>query len=656
MLKKHYNIFIKNRIYTRSVRIVLVVMIAISLFMTACNITTKITKSDSESTNSNILDISKISSTSVQLNSNGSSKVDEKTPEDIALENLIIEQTKRIKSYQFKTIENITKSVNALEKMEVTFDISVDYSNGDQYNQTICEINAYILTPKGKTDVMPAFYKGGENKKWAMRYTPLVEGAYTYYLKDEKNGLKSQSQSFTVNAPKTTNRGFIATKGNKFVDSYGKQFTILGTNFAWGTPKEFSEILPLYKEHDMNWIRFWSQCDWSAYNLESKKGTVIQSGESCTYNGLGDYSTGNADRLDTLIQQFEQNDVYMQFCIFNLWDFDSGHWSKNAYNKENGGPCSWKENNTDYWTNPIARKYQKQFIRYIYSRWGYSRSIGMFEYWNECDNKVDTKKRATRDNWHKDLDEFIKALDIYDRPTTTSYAWKDHLSFNSTGTGSEPWQTQEFFDAANIHMYVSVDVDPVKQWVDQLYFTAKQHPGDKPVFIGEYSETNAEFLPLKPGTDRYFTEGIWTPIFFGNAAGSNLYWRSNTSFKPTAKMLDSMKTAASFLKPFANDILTMDYKYNEVVNNLRIGYFKNKTSAIAYIRDEKSPYNLDNARTVSDASIKIDGFDNGNYKIKFVDTLSGRVIKESTLDSDNGILKIKIPSFKRNVAISIIKP
>ncbi len=628
-------------------------VLLIAVFLVSCTSGNSILQSSKGfSVNSSVASVSLISksNSSDTKSASGSAKQAETD-----FENLVNEQISKIKSYDFKALATTTTIVKSLEMFEASFDISIDYNDGDQYNQTICEINGYFLTPSGKVEMMPAFYKQKSGMKWAIRYSPREIGEYSYFLKDEKSGKKSTTYKFTSTPSNPTNRGFVSTIGNKIVDGKKNQLTLFGTNYAWGTPDEFKKALPLYKENKMNWIRFWSQCDWSAYCLESKKGVVNQSGVDCEYFGLGDYSLGNALRFDDLIKLFEHNDVYMQLCIFNLWDFDSGHWARNAYNKENGGPCSWKENKTDYWSNPIAIKYQKQLIRYIYSRWGYSRSLGVFEYWNECDNKVDATKRAIRDSWYSELDGFVKSMDLYKRPTTTSYAWKDHLYFNRGNTDNEPWKTHQFFDMANCHLYVAVGVDPVQTWVDQLNFTQNQYPGDKPIYFGEYSENNAEFLPLTENTERYFAEGIWTPIFYNDAAGGNLYWRSNSSFLPSLNMFKSMQSAAKIIQPFEGKLINMEFVYAGISNNVRTGYYKDKSSVLLYSRDEKAPYTLATPVAVNGVEMAITGMESGTYEVIFYNTQTAQKIKTVPINSSDDKLTIKYPKFYRNVAVTVKK-
>lgn len=573
----------------------------------------------------------------------------------VDFEKLISQEKQRIKQFDFKAIKLNKQVVAAYEKVELSFDISATFKNGDQYNQNICDIKAYFIMPSGNIETIPAFYMKNTSPKWAVRYSPRAVGKYSYYLKDEKTGVKSKSASFTVKTAALSNRGFIYVEGNKLVDSRSKQFTILGTNVAWGTVREFEYTIPLYNNNSMNWARFWLQCPWSAYNLESKKGTVREGGEECVYFGLGDYSLGNASRLDKLIELFEKNNMYMQMCIFNLWDFDGGHWSNNAYNMSNGGPCYWTENDTNYWTHPIAIKYQQQLIRYIVSRWGYSRSIGMYEYWNECDNKVDTKKRATRDEWYVSMDNYLKSLDIYKRPTTTSYAWKDHKIFNMGGNATEPWRTQEFLDVANVHLYSNVGVDATQSWIDQLNFTAQEHPGDKPVYFGEYSEVDAERREVTPFVERFFADGIWTPIFFADSVGSNLYWRSSGSFIPSENMLKAMKNAARFIQPFENILHKMDFVYAGVNKDLRVGYYKGKDAVILYAKDEHSPVSVVDPRIYSKGSFEIADLPEGKYSLEFYDPLNGKVLKKTVLSTEGGDMKIDFPDFRRSIAVSVVR-
>ena len=193
--------------------------------------------------------------------------------EQMAYDSLIEGEISRRQEYTFEDI-TLPQDAFVFEVYEIEFDISADFEGSDKFSMNVCDIVGYFKTPDGSEEAMPAFYKKDDGLRWAIRYNPRQEGEYTFYLKDEINGTITDEYKFYTDKA-NENRGFIKTEGNKFVDSYGEQFTLFGTNFAWGRVEEFEEALPLYNEHEMNFIRFWSQCDWSAFSLESGSAPAI---------------------------------------------------------------------------------------------------------------------------------------------------------------------------------------------------------------------------------------------------------------------------------------------------------------------------------------------------------------------------------------------
>lgn len=568
--------------------------------------------------------------------------------EQIAYDELINGEISRRQEYEFIDIKMPEGYGQTYEVYEIAFDITAEFEGSDKYSSNVVDINGYFLLPDGQTEKMPAFYKKDDGLHWALRYNPRVVGEYTFYLKDEINGTITEEYTFVAKEA-SENRGFLVVDGNKFIDSYGKQFTLLGTNFAWGRIEEFEEALPLYKEHSMNYMRFWSQCDWSAFSLESAAGTYYEGGFELEFSGLGDYNLDSADRMDWLIEEFQNNDVYMQFCLFNLWDYNEGHWDRNAYNEANGGPCTWDKNRTDIWTDPVAINYQKQLIRYIYSRYGSYRALAVFELWNECDNKVAAKKRSIRDEWNSTMDSYFKSLDIYNHPVTTSYAWTDHPSFNDEKTASDPWKSQEFFDLADPHSYIAIGKDPVPLWIEQFEFTNTQHPGDKPVFMGEYSEEFIEMRENSDSTERYFALGIWAPIFFSDTAGSNLFWRVDTKFLPSENMLDYMQVAASIIQPYEDKLHEMKHVYGGIIDNVRHGYYTDETSFLLFARDENTLYTDEEATSAIGDVLEVEGLGNGTYKVEFYNIYTGEIVGSKDYKSSDGIMNLELPAFERNI-------
>lgn len=136
------------------------------------------------------------------------------------------------------------------------------------------------------------------------------------------------------------------------------------------------------------------------------------------YEQLGNYSNrmNCAWELDKLIEKAEKLDLKINFNLFvgypllknpygvNLWD-----WYQD--NEGDKGYCYRNElelkNPIEFLTNPIAKKYFKNRIRYYIARYGYSTSIGIIELVSEINSKFPNNPIEVF-QWHEEMSNFIK--------------------------------------------------------------------------------------------------------------------------------------------------------------------------------------------------------------------------------------------------------
>ena len=550
----------------------------------------------------------------------------------------------------FSNVSMNTSTPAAYEKFEMTFDLSAVYNN--PFNPDEVDVRAYFTTPGGQTEVVPAFYRSNSSPKWAVRYTPRVAGAYQVALQvTDANGTgQSSGYSFTAGAP-SSSRGFMGVTGNRITDSYGKQLTLLGTNFAWSSTSEIIEAMPTYKANQMNLMRVWLSCWWANYALEWGPGTTHQQGITMTYEGIGRYNLDNASRFDALMEAAEANDIYIMLTMNSFGDFYYD-WEFHAYNTANGGPSYWSDNNTDFWTNPTSIEYQKKLLRYIFARWGYSTSLGMLEYWNEADNHVNTYEH--KPFWHEAVDTYWKSLDFYNHPTTTSFAWMDHIEFNQTS-----WEPLTTLDIVNIHFYHS-DNGAVDTWEENIKRSLADF-GNRPTFIGETGHL-FDVPAGAPLTHRFVHDGIWSPVLRAGATGANLPWvidqhPTKSGFDLPAEYKPYYNVFAGFIKPEEYYLPSMPHvDYGVQSNGTKVGAFKNGDRALLWINDPEAHYGEADPRTVSGMSFALPSMNSGTYTIKYVDTVTGQTVHTATATASGGTLTLSsIPSFKRDIAAKVVR-
>lgn len=546
-------------------------------------------------------------------------------------------------------IANVTLNTDKpaqFSKLEATFNLGTTYSN--PFDPEEVDAVAEITTPSGLVETVPAFYASPASPNWTVRYSPRQQGKHELVISvKDKNG-NSRSEGIRFHAKKPdSGRGFMNVSGDRFVDSYGKQITLLGTNYAWGNPPETLAAMPEYKAAGMNLIRVWLTAWWANYSPEYGPVTTTQNGITMTYDGIGKYNLDNMARMDKLIETAEDNELYVMLTLNSFGDFWYD-WAYHAYNRDNGGTSQWKENQTDFWYNPDAIGYQKKLLRYVFARWGYSTSLGMLEYWNESDNRVDTTAEI-RDAWHSTLDEYWKSWDFYKHPTTTSFAWKDHVEQHAT---QDSWDGLESLDVVNMHLYAA-DPDITGLWEANL--NALKPFGNRPIFIGEAGKTGND-SSTDTSLMNYVHDGVWAPVFRSGAAGSNLWWIFENGFNMPEDYKDQYAHLARFIQPEELYLVNMSFQdYGTQSNGTKAGVFQDGERAVGWINDPRYTYDAAAGRTVSGMQLNLAGLQAGQYEVSYYDTYTGTTISTAAATADSQGINLAIPSFTRDIAFKAVK-
>ncbi len=542
-----------------------------------------------------------------------------------------------------------TSSPREFEMVEVAFNLSETYDN--PFDPTEVDVRASFLTPSGQTEVVPGFYKQHTSPNWAVRYTPRETGTHQFVIQvTDLNGvMQSSVMSFVANAA-SEGRGFMTVKNNRILDSHGKQIVLTGTNYAWSvsTSRHIRDAMPLYKASDMNMMRVWQSCWWDNYALEYGEGiSTWQQGIFMEYEGIGRYNLENAARMDQTFEAAEDNDIWIMLTLNSFGDFYYD-WEYHAYNTENGGPCYWSNNDTDFWTNPVAIEYQKRLLRYNFARYGYSASLGMLEYWNEMDNRVNTSD-ANRVAWHAEMDAFWKSWDFYQRPTTTSFAWMDH----DNQSHQMSWHNLDMLDVGNFHRYLDATAS-TDAWLQNTSYL-KEIMNNKPIFCGEYGVVGTNTPPLG-----FVHDGTWYPFFLAGAAGAGMTWVVQDNGTPPAyfdipaEYRAIYSRLAGFIRPEEAYLPDMNHFYqDQQAFGTRVGGYRTGNRVVLLINDPQSPYDATTPRVISGMQYQLEGMTDGDYTVSFYNTHTGAYIAVNGVQSSNGTLTLSIPDFSRDIAVKI---
>ncbi len=328
----------------------------------------------------------------------------------------------------FNTVTPNSTSFAAMDKFELTIDLTAGYTN--PYDYSDIAVQCFFTSPSGKKDTVDGFYMEDYvldttdgnitptgTHHFKVRYAPKEAGTYSYVLMctNKEGAAKQMAQTFTCTA--LAAHGFIRTNATNYLSfDDGMQYIPVGENMCWQNKnvyKDYTKWLPKLTSNGGNYIRVWMS-DW-AFAYEWKNGAN-------GYQGLEHYKQSSAFSLDWLLDYCSQQNVYMMLCLNHHGQVSTTvnqEWDNNPYNTANGGPCA---NTWDFFTNTTAKDYYKNRMRYLVARCGYAKNIMCWELFNEV-GFTDQYQAHQNDvsNWHGEMSTYLKSIDVNKHLVTTSY-------------------------------------------------------------------------------------------------------------------------------------------------------------------------------------------------------------------------------------------
>ncbi len=395
-------------------------------------------------------------------------------------------------------------------------EFTLPYFNGNPNDPGNVKVEARITLPDGGRVTIPAFClynkKGTGISLWEVRFTPVVPGRYDYSLHAAAKTLDENTGTRHFDVRKSENRGFLRRSRNNpyyLVFDSGEPFFGIGHNIAWAYENSLSVFDRYFTElekNGCNLTRVWLS-EWS-FQIEWEK--------------MGRYDRDASLDLDKLLDLAKKRGIYIILCLGTYGDLmiEKGSWSEdrwgmNPYNRKNGGPCTRPE---DLFTDPEAKRWYKNKLRYIISRWSYSPNILAFEFWNELN--------APRE-WIEEMSAFVKEINPHGQFLTTSmgYPWGEIFDKGKV------WSVKDI-DVITIHLYGNRTVkDVVSESIQKSYELAAVY--DKPFLIAEIGmdagKDDKVYDPGGKGT--LLHNSIWATAlsrYFGSAMG----WWWDTYIRP----------------------------------------------------------------------------------------------------------------------------
>ncbi|RAV99459.1 glycoside hydrolase 5 family protein [Pseudochryseolinea flava] len=396
-----------------------------------------------------------------------------------------------------------SKNITQYEKGE--FEVIVDGLFKNPFDLREIVIDMEISTPSGKTLVLPTYFDSERNGQslFKANFSPQESGNYQCHFV-VRSGVKKDSKS------KILKFTAVASKGNGFLhigdywtlkfDS-GKPFRGIGENVGWESRTfedkkwTYDYLLPTLSSNGANFFRTW-MCVWNMPLIWKKVVNTNRYQHSNEY-----FHQGGVKRMDELVALCDSLDLYMMLAFD--WHgalIADGEWKDHPYNIVNGGPA---KNPTEFFTHAECKAMYKNKLRYIVARWGYSKNIAAWEFFNEVDNAAftATPQDSIRiplqaiTQWHDEMSTYLKSIDPYQHIVTTSISHRDIDGMN---------------DLKNIDLNQKHIYNKTHLLAPTILAYTKRH--EKPYVIGEFGyDWNWDNVTHERGEgfDYDYKRGLW---------------------------------------------------------------------------------------------------------------------------------------------------
>jgi hypothetical protein len=464
-------------------------------------------------------------------------------------------------SNQFYEIEwleplNPYKEVGKYEKLEFGLKIMpelenkikqfiVTNNNGlNPYNPEDISVEFNFISPSEKQHKIYAFYYQDfevisnnwapiETKfNWRVRFSPDEIGDWRFSFqiitKDKTiDGFGSTFECKTSNQKGILKRNHNGDNSDRYfyLSEPNEAIFLAGHNIAHSA---YYQLTPSKAEQHKLWLTELAQNNGNFFRLEMG-----------AQNGLPDwadaknYSTKMPQmwEFDQLVEHAQKLELYFilfrhhtEVCTGESWDVSK--WDNNPYKIAFN-----LKSREEYFSNEEVLKWQKNNLRYLFSRWGYSTSFAFYEYqevdmWYrdlQAETGYNDKKAITLfKDWYLKHKNYIKTDLGYNKKLfINTYAGTPNYEFNKNSDGMFANS-----DAIGFHKYGQAkDINYSERYDKAIDLW---NAWNKPLLVEEMG-VNAgsanDFLPIYKCSNVEFHNSIWATSFMGGAGtGLNWWW------------------------------------------------------------------------------------------------------------------------------------
>lgn len=393
--------------------------------------------------------------------------------------------------------------------------VSFDHAHeGNPYDHETADYRVEFVSANGGREERLAYFDDGQWKAWFVAKHP---GTYDARLMMDGSPVGGvDAQGLVVPEDKLLESGFVRVRGERFETDEGLPYFPLGHNLGWQDNRilTISDHLGLMSEAGMNWARIWA-CHWDGKSpfFDTRDDSVAPDGELLP---------SALKQWDRIVSAADAAGMRFQLVLFHHGLFSSevnSNWDIHPWNKANGG---FLEQPGDFFTDPKAIRWTKNWLRHAVARWGHSPSVMAWELFNEVEWVDPVRKNHDWDavsTWANSMAGMIRSIDTH-----------QHLIAISSEVEHPALYAKMDFYQPHIYpadVFTSISgTPPVK---------------GKPWFFGEYGGANF----VEDREHRVLRDGIWAGILSGHAgAASYWYWERvvmldlDAEYRIAAKILD----------------------------------------------------------------------------------------------------------------------
>jgi len=570
-----------------------------------------------------------------------------------------------------------TENPACFEKFEITFELPDRYPCPFDPSQVRADV--VFDGPDGNRMEVPAFYgqdyfrsedaAGGRLVPqgapwWKCRFAPRVAGPHVYRINVRDTwGTNSWGPGrFIASPPRLPGYVRVSKTDNRcFEFDNGAFFFPVGHNIRSPYDTRMEEQFP--------WTRRWP-ADTSVYARYFK--AMRECGETLTeawsapwsmglewtprwrgYHGMDQYNMLHAWELDTVVNEAEANNIYLNLVIHNHGKFGTAHdheWEYNPLNVQLGGYLASPE---DYFTDARAKDSFLRLMRYMVARWGYSTRIFAWQLWSELDltgsdkGGIKNYQRPEVVEWHKWAGREIKAMDPWDHLIST------HVCGDYTHQNAAIISLPEIDHAAVDAYHFSPDPLHIVALLKQ---TAQNNNAfGKPVIVTEFG--GSPFAQDVKHLEDTLHAGLWTSACVP-LGGAPLFWWwqliDEENFYPKFKALAAFLAGIDRRNPALGQVQP-ELLPDPPASRLAVECMGYDRMAVGWIHLTHEFPRVETAglMPITNLQVRISNLATGTFTMAFWDTIKGEPVLTEDVPATNGTITARVPAFRRDIAFKL---